>query len=105
MSNVLALLDDIGRCHERIADLANRLDWDGVSNEWQATRLKLRELENHPLDQLSGHERSEAAQQIEKLLELEQRISDQIIPWLDQVRPLLESFNEHPIASKQNGTE
>ena len=102
---VLTLLSDIGKTHERIVELANQLDWDGVNDEWKIALQKLLVLRTFPLDQLSGQEREEAIQHIRKLLELEERISGKITPWLEQVRPLLESFDKYPPESGKSNTE
>ncbi len=104
-SPVLTLLEDIGRSHERIARLSGQLDWDGVNSEWQLTYRKLLELKSFSLDELPDSEKTKVAQQIERVLELEQQISEQIAPWLEQVRPLLESFSEHPIAPEHSEAE
>jgi Flagellar protein FliT. len=96
-SPALTLLNDIGKSHERMVRLAGQSDWDGVSGEWNVALRMLLELRQFSPDQLSGHERAEAAQQIEKLLELEAQLSGQISPWLEQVRPLLESLDKYPL--------
>lgn len=103
MTAALTLLDDIGKSHQRMAALADQLDWNGVIAEWTNAYPKIVELKQLPLDRLSGRERVEAAEQIATLLEFEQRISARITPWMDQVQPLLETFRKFPL--KPEGRE
>lgn len=100
MTGALTLLEDIGKSHERMVELADQLDWNGVVNEWKSTYPKIVELKTMSLGQLSGRERAEAARQIAKLLEFEERISGKITPWMDQVRPLLETFRKYPLKTE-----
>ena len=93
---VLTLLSDIDKSHAKIVGLATQLDWDAVNDEWMISLQKLLELEKFPIDQLPAQERAKAIQDIKKLLEQEEQISGMISPWLEQVRPLLESFDKHP---------
>lgn len=100
MTGALTLLEDIGKSHERMVELADQLDWNGVVDEWKSAYPKIVELKTMSLGQLSGRERAEAARQIAKLLEFEEQISEKITPWLDQARPLLEAFRKYPLKTE-----
>jgi len=93
----LALLKDIGDSHERMAKLSSELDWDGVVGEWKNSYPKILELKKIPLNKLTGAERTEASRLIARLIAFEEQVSGQVSPWMDQVRPLLETFRKYPI--------
>jgi len=97
MTGALTLLKDIGKSHERMVDLAGKLDWNGVAKEWSEMTPKLMALKKLPLAQLSARERMEASEQLAKLIAFEEQISARITPWMEQVRPLLESFRKYPL--------
>ncbi|MDR3220881.1 MAG: flagellar protein FliT [Candidatus Accumulibacter sp.] len=97
MSAALTLLGHIGKSHRRMAALAEGLDWEGVAGEWRSIYPEIAELRQIPLDRLTGAERAEVARRIAELLEFEKRISARITPWMEQVRPLLETFRKHPL--------
>ncbi len=97
MTDTLTLLRNIGRSHERMAQLAEKLDWQGVNAEWANASPMLLELKKTPLEKLPSQERTEAARLIRKLLALEEQVSARAAPWLDQARPLLESFRKYPL--------
>jgi hypothetical protein len=97
----LDLLDRIGESHRRMADLADELDWDSVVKEWQSIYPEIVELKRLSLDRLKGRERVRAARQITEMLEFEERISARIIPWMDQVQPLLKTFRQHPLKNEE----
>jgi hypothetical protein len=96
----LSLLDHIGESHQRMAALADVLDWDGLDAEWRSIHPKIVELQRIPLDQLTGKERTQAAKQIAGLLEFEKRISARVSPWMEQAQPLLEVFRKFPLKNE-----
>ncbi|GHU07180.1 hypothetical protein FACS1894158_15110 [Betaproteobacteria bacterium] len=100
----LILLEYIGESHQRMTALADVLDWDGLDAEWRRIHPKILELQQIPLDQLTGRERAQAARQIAGLLELEKRISARIGPWMEQVQPLLEVFRKFPLKSEDDAS-
>ena len=99
MNPALSLLNELVNQHERMAVLADQLNWDALSVAWGTTEpsfLALRELH---LSALSIPEGQEARQLIEQLLALQMRISERVKPWQEQVRPMLDSFSQHPLKS------
>jgi hypothetical protein len=100
MDAALALLERIGESHRRMADLADALDWDGLASEWHGVQPHIVELSELPLDRLDDRERSQAASLITGLIEFEERISARITPWMEQVRPLLETFRKYPLRNE-----
>ena len=101
---VLSLLDHIGASHQRMTALADVLDWDGLDAEWRRVHPKILELQQIPLDQLTGRERAQAAKQIASLLESEKRISARVGPWLEQARPLVDVFRKFPLRSEDDAS-
>jgi len=97
MTPALTLLKDISESHERMARLSSELDWDGVVGEWRGSYPKILELKKIPLNKLTGAERAEASRLIAKLISFEEQVSGQVSPWMDQVRPLLETFRKYPL--------
>lgn len=97
MTTPVTLLKDIGESHERMVELSSELDWDGLVGEWRSSYPKILELKKTPLNRLTGAERAEASRLIAKLIALEEQVSGRISPWMDQVRPLLETFRKYPI--------
>jgi hypothetical protein len=97
MNAALSLLDRIGESHRRMAALADALDWDGIVAEWQGIHPQIVELRRMALDRLTDREREQAARQIAELLEFEKRISARITPWMEQARPLVETFRKYPV--------
>ena len=97
MNDATSLLDRIGEGYRKMAALADALDWDTLTAEWQGIHPDIVKLQHTPLDRLTGKERAQAAKQITELLELEQRISARIVPWMEQTRPLLEVFRKYPL--------
>jgi hypothetical protein len=98
----LFLLDHIGESHQRMSALADVLDWDGLDAEWRRIHPRIVELQQIPLDQLTGKERAQAAKQIAGLLESEKRISARVGPWMEQVQPMLEVFRKFPLKSEDD---
>lgn len=95
--SALALLERIGESHRRMVALADALDWDGLVGEWRSTQPEIARLQKMALDRLSGRERVQAAKRIAELLAFEEKISAQILPWREQVQPLLETFRKFPL--------
>jgi hypothetical protein len=102
MDAVPALLERIGEAHRRMAAMAEALDWDGIIGEWQGISPQIAELRQIPLDRLTGETRAQAVRRIAELVELEERISARITPWMDQARPLLEVFRKYPIRNERS---
>jgi len=94
----LDCLRQLATQHENMARMADLLDWDGLTREWQDASNRFATLQKISLTGLSANERTQARELIEKLLTLQERISGQARPWMDQVRPLLDSFERHPLA-------
>jgi hypothetical protein len=82
-----------------MAQMANALDWDGVGSAWEGAEVRLALLRKIPLTELKGNERLEARHLIGNVLRLQNLISEQAKPWMDEVRPLLESFDRFPLTS------
>jgi hypothetical protein len=101
MDAVPALLERLGEAHRRMAIMAEALDWDGLVGEWQGLAPQIAELRRISLDRLTGETRARAVRQIAELVELEERISARIAPWMDQARPLLEVFRKYPIRNEE----
>ncbi|MDR0577052.1 MAG: hypothetical protein LBI87_05855 [Candidatus Accumulibacter sp.] len=97
MNDDLALLGRIGEAHRRMAEMADALDWDGIVEEWESVYPAITELRQVSLDRMTGGERDQATRQIAELVELQKRISARITPWMEQVRPLLETFRKYPL--------
>ena len=101
MSAPVLLLRELNECHENMARMADVLDWDSIGLLWQGAETSFAALMKIPLAELTGNERIEARQLIENLLKLQKLVSEQAKPWMDQVRPLLESFDRYPLTSDQ----
>jgi hypothetical protein len=102
MDAALALLERVGASHRRMAALAEALDWDGLVAEWRDIQPRIIELEGLPLDRLSERERARAVRQMAGLVEFEKQISARIAPWMEQVRPLLETFRKYPLHGERD---
>jgi hypothetical protein len=79
--------------------MSDALDWDGLEKTWQAAEASFSALLKTPLSDLPLSERNEARQLLENLLSLQKHISGKTLPWMDQVKPLLESFERYPLTS------
>jgi hypothetical protein len=99
MEAALALLDRVAEAHRRMDAMAEALDWDGIIGEWQDVYPRIAELRQLPLDRLTNESRAQAARRIAELIELQERISARITPWMEQARPLLEVFRKYPISA------
>lgn len=99
MTAALTLLRELNNDHQNMAQMAIILDWDGVSSVWETAETRLSLLRKMSLTELQGNDRLEARQLIENVLKLQDLISEQAKPWMDQVRPLLESFDRFPLPS------
>jgi sugar phosphate isomerase/epimerase len=100
MDDTLALLERIGASHRRMTALAEALDWDALVTEWHGIHPEVVALRELPLDRLGDRERARAASLIAELIEFEKRIAARITPWMEQVRPLLETFRQYPLHGK-----
>lgn len=103
MTTARTLLQELETNHEHMASLAEQLDWDGVTHMWSQTAPKFADLKEITLPSLPAAERDEAFQSLRRLLALQNRMLDRILPWMEQTRPLLQSFKTHPIPAP--GTE
>ena len=97
MTTQLQLLRDIKASHERLVNLADELDWDGLSKEWQDTEPQFSTLTKSPLSGLNTQDKAEASALIKAILQMQEQISGRVKPWMEHVHPLLESFARHPI--------
>ena len=97
MSEATRLLSQINEGYRKMAAFAEALDWDRLVNEWQNTHPDLTRLRQIPFEHLPAQEREQAAKQIAELLKLEQSISARALPWMEQVRPLLDVFQQYPL--------
>jgi hypothetical protein len=100
MDAALSLIERIGESHRRMVALADALDWDGLVTEWRGILPRFIELRKLPLERLSVRERAQATKLIAELIEFEARISARITPWMEQARPLLETFRKYPLKSE-----
>lgn len=96
MNSTIKLLHELQQQHEQMATLADRLDWESITQLWQATAPGFVELRTHPLGALQGNDRIEACESLHKLLTLQNQMLGRIIPWMEQVRPLLQSLRKTP---------
>jgi hypothetical protein len=99
MTSALILLRQLNAHHETMSRMSDTLDWDGLEKTWQAAESSFSALLKTPLSDLPPSERTEARQLLENLLSLQKHISGQTLPWMDQVRPLLDSFERYPLTS------
>ncbi|SDI04091.1 hypothetical protein [Propionivibrio dicarboxylicus] len=97
MTTARALLEELETSHERMASLADQLDWDGVTQMWPDTARKFADLKRITLPALPQAERDAAFQSLHRVLTLQNRMLDRILPWMEQARPLLQSFKTHPL--------
>jgi hypothetical protein len=97
MASALHLLRMAEEHHRRMVSLAEQLDWDGVNREWEGIYPALLELQKMSLNELPASEGGEVRHLIEGLLDCQKQLSSKIIPWMEQVRPLLQSFKEYPL--------
>ncbi|MDR2452405.1 MAG: hypothetical protein LBE85_11715 [Candidatus Accumulibacter sp.] len=99
MEAALVLLDRVAEAHHRMDAMAEALDWDGIIGEWQEVYPRIVELRQLPLDRLGEVPRARAARRIAELIELQERISARITPWMEQAQPLLEVFRKYPVSA------
>ncbi|MQY51578.1 hypothetical protein HCX48_07990 [Rhodocyclus tenuis] len=92
MSTATPLLRTLRDIHHLMLEHAKTLDWEAAAADWATAEPGFAALARSPLAQLPLAERQEAALLVRELLDLQQRFSDLALPWLEQVRPLLESF-------------
>ena len=99
MSSALSLLRELKHIHDEMAQRTARSDWQGAGTLWETAEARFAALKEISLTGLSGSERAEARQLIEALLSQQKTLSAQAQAWMDQARPLLESFDRHPVSS------
>lgn len=100
MSPAIDLLQKICSSYERMLQMAELLQWDEITTEWNITEKLLTSLTKTHLTALAGADRVKAADLIEKILALQEKITARIKPWQEQVRPLLDSFKRYPLKIK-----
>lgn len=94
----LALLRELDAQHGIMVGMANALDWDGLNQTWQATEINIATLTKLKLlSALAPNEIPEARKLLGNLLAQQKFISERVKPWMEQVRPLLDSFNRFPL--------
>ena len=98
MSEALVLLRDIEAAHERMAQCAETLNWDGLIEAWQSAQPGLDKLMLVRLDTLPSNEKPEARARVESILLRQEQIAARAKPWMTDVAPLLESFARNPLA-------
>ena len=102
MPTPLTLLRDLDKRHKAMVDLANDLDWDGLDREWHAAEIHFAALmKKPPLAELTGSDYVEAQKLIGSLLAQQKLITDKVRPWMEQVRPMLDSFDRYPLKPEQ----
>jgi hypothetical protein len=99
MTSALIHLRQLNAYHETMSRMSDALDWDGLEKTWHAAEASFSALLKTPLSGLPLSERTEARQLLENLLSLQKHISGKTLPWMDQVKPLLESFERYPLTS------
>ena len=97
MNKAIELLQELCVLHEHMFQLAEKLEWSKISQPWFLAETKLDELRKISLVDLSESDRHQATELIETLLTLQNKISERAVPWMEQVRPLLDSFDKHPL--------
>ncbi len=98
MSATLTLLRDLDKLYRAMVKSAEALDWDELERSWTSAESNFARLKQSPLaTSLEFSERREARELIESLLARQQQINDRVRPWMDQVRPLLDSFDRFPL--------
>ncbi len=100
MTPAIDLLQKIHSSYERMWQMAEGLKWDEITAEWDATEKLMVNLTKVHLTSLVGTDRVKAADLIEKILALQEKITARVKPWQEQVRPLLESFKRYPLKIK-----
>jgi hypothetical protein len=93
MSPSLTLLSALRDRHDQLSKQADELDWDGLAAGWQEVEIMFTALAKIPLSDIPLTEKTEARQYIEELLATQKKLSACILPWMEQVRPLLDSFS------------
>ncbi|MEI7611296.1 MAG: flagellar protein FliT [Betaproteobacteria bacterium] len=102
MPTSLSLLRDLHKRHETMVNLANELDWDGLDREWHAAERHFATLMSMPpLAELTGSDYVEAQKLIARLLAQQKLITEKVRPWMEQVRPMLDSFDRYPQKPEQ----
>ncbi len=98
MSTSLVLLRELDKRHATMLRLAEALDWDNLDKEWQAAEIDFSALmKQPPLSAIASSERAEIQQLVDKVLAQQKLISERVLPWMEQVRPMLDSFDRYPL--------
>jgi len=97
MNKAIELLQELCVLHEHMVQSADKLEWDKIGQPWFLAEKKLDELRKISLVDLSTNDQHEVARLIETLLTLQSKISERAVPWMEQVRPMLDSFDKHPL--------
>lgn len=106
IATIAALLSELEQNHEQMAVLAERLDWDQFIPLWQRALPRFDELRSYRLEALPGKERQQAYDCLHHLLTCQNQVIGHIVPWMEQIRPLLQSFRGHPMeASAENNPQ
>lgn len=102
MSISLTLLRELDKRHATMVRLAETLDWDSLDKEWQAAENDFAALmKQPPLSAIPSSERPEIQQLVDNLLAQQKLISERVHPWMEQVRPMLDSFDRYPLKPEQ----
>jgi hypothetical protein len=106
MSRALHLLRELKQCHDAMLERIDVFDWQSVGTIWQTAENCFSDLQRFSLAELlAGDDRSEARQLVETLLGQQKLISDQAGAWIDQVQPLLASFERQPRQRTEDGRQ
>ena len=96
MSRAITLLEELCAIHQQMAKDAEQLDWDKIHQGEGAIEKNLAELKTIELAGLPEEEREKIIRLIEETLALQNKISGRVLPWMEQVKPLLDSFYKKP---------
>ncbi|MBI2307784.1 MAG: hypothetical protein HYU78_10845 [Rhodocyclales bacterium] len=98
MTAMLATLRQLKECHQRLAAQTEVLNWEGVLSEWQNADKLFADLRSETVESLPAEQKEEARILMEEVLATEQAMVARIKPWMEQVRPMLESFAHNRIS-------
>lgn len=98
-SPVLETLRRLHACHLRMVESAGNLDWDRTTTLWSEAKPLYLELRNSPLAALAGSERDEGMRLVEAILSMHNEVEGRVLPWMEQVKPLLDSFSKGAASS------
>lgn len=98
IATIATLLSELEQNHEQMAVLADRLDWAQFIALWQQALPRFDELKSFRFDALPGKEHQQAYDSLHHLLTCQNQVIGRIVPWMEQTRPLLQSFRDRPMA-------